>query len=43
MAVVIRDGLSTGLVADVARSYLVLGLWTVAGWTATAWVVGRRG
>jgi ABC-2 type transport system permease protein len=43
MAVVIRDGLSTGLVADVGRSYLVLGLWTVAGWAATAWVVGRRG
>jgi ABC-2 type transport system permease protein len=42
MAVVIRDALSTGLVTDVATSYVVLGLWTAAGWAATAWVVGRR-
>jgi ABC-2 type transport system permease protein len=43
MAVVIRDSLSTGLVTGVAQSYAVLGAWTVAGWVATAWVVGRRG
>lgn len=43
MAQVIRDALSNGLVADVGTSYLVLGAWTVAGWIATAWVVGRRG
>ncbi len=42
MSVVIRDGLSNGLVSDVGTSYAVLGLWTLAGWTATAWVVGRR-
>jgi ABC-2 type transport system permease protein len=42
MAVVIRDGLTDGLVTDVGRSYLVLAAWTIAGWAATAWVVGRR-
>ena len=42
MAHVIRDSLSDGLVTDVGISYLVLGVWTVAGWSATAWVVGRR-
>lgn len=43
MAQVIRDSLSNGFVANAAASYAVLGVWTVAGWTATAWVVGRRG
>lgn len=43
MAVVIRAALSDGLVTDVTTSYVVLALWTVAGWTATAWVIGRRG
>lgn len=42
MAQVIRDALTDGLVTDVAASYIALGVWTVAGWTATAWVVGRR-
>lgn len=42
MAVVIRDGLTSGLVTDVGRSYLVLAAWTIAGWSATAWVIGRR-
>ncbi len=43
MAQVIRDALTTGFVTDVGLSYAVLGAWTVAGWMATAWVVGRRG
>ncbi len=43
MAVVIRDGLSSGLVTEVGISYLVLAAWTAGGWIATAWVVGRRG
>jgi ABC-2 type transport system permease protein len=43
MAVVIRDSLSVGLVGDVSRSYFMLAAWTVAGWSAMAWVVGRRG
>lgn len=42
MAEVIRAGLSSGLVTDLARSYLILTAWAVAGWVMTAWVVGRR-
>jgi ABC-2 type transport system permease protein len=43
MATVIRDALSDGLTTGVLRSYLVLGLWTAAGWSVAAWVVGRLG
>jgi ABC-2 type transport system permease protein len=42
MAEVIRAGLSTGLVTDLTRAYLVLLAWTAAGWIMTTWVVGRR-
>ncbi len=42
MAQVIRAGLTTGLVTDLTRCYLVLFGWTIAGWAMTAWVVGRR-
>ena len=42
MAVVIRASLSDGLVTDVGTSYLVLAAWTLGGWLAAAWVVGRR-
>jgi ABC-2 type transport system permease protein len=42
MAQVIRGGLTIGLVDGLMASYLVLGLWTVAGWSLAAWVVGRR-
>jgi ABC-2 type transport system permease protein len=42
MAVVIRAGLTVGLVSDLTRSFLVLGAWTVAGWAMTGWVIGRR-
>lgn len=42
MGVVVRAGLTKGLVTDVGSSYAVLTAWTVAGWLATAWVVGRR-
>jgi ABC-2 type transport system permease protein len=42
MAVVIRASLSSGLVTDVGTSYLVLAAWTLGGWLAAAWVVGRR-
>jgi ABC-2 type transport system permease protein len=43
MGVVIRAGLTKGLVTDVMTSYLVLGAWTLAGCLVAAWVVGRRG
>ena len=42
MAVVIRAGLTVGLVSDLTRSFLVLGAWTAAGWAMTGWVIGRR-
>lgn len=42
MAELIRAGLTQGLVTDLARSYLILAAWTAAGWTMTAWMVGRR-
>lgn len=42
MSVVIRDGLTDGLVTDVAASYLVLTLWTVFAWGAAGWVVAKR-
>ncbi|HET9654557.1 MAG TPA: ABC transporter permease [Kineosporiaceae bacterium] len=42
MAVVVRAGLSDGLVHDVGTSYLVLLGWTVASWLGTSWVVTRR-
>jgi ABC-2 type transport system permease protein len=42
MAQVVRAGLTTGIVTDVAHWYLVLIVWTVIGWSLTAWVVGRR-
>ena len=42
MAVVIRDGLTDGLVTDVDRSYLVLALYTGASVVVAARVIGRR-
>jgi ABC-2 type transport system permease protein len=42
MAVVMRAGLTVGVVGDVTRSFLVLAAWTVAGCAATGWVIGRR-
>ena len=42
MAVVIRAGLTSGIVAHVATSFVVLAAWTAAGAAATAWVVGHR-
>lgn len=42
MAVVIRAGLTNGVVSDVATSFAVLGLWALGGCGLVAWVVGRR-
>jgi len=42
MAVVMRGGLTEGLVTDVGISYLVLGMYTAASVAVAAWVVGRR-
>jgi ABC-2 type transport system permease protein len=42
MANVIRAGLSQGLVDSLATSWTILGIWTLASWGLSAWVVGRR-
>lgn len=42
MAEIIRAGLTSGLVTDLARAYLILLAWTAAGWVMTALVIGRR-
>jgi ABC-2 type transport system permease protein len=42
MADVLRAGLTSGLVTDVGRSYLILGGWILVGCVLTALVVGRR-
>jgi len=43
MAVVIRAGLSTGVVTGCAAAFLVLGAWTAVGIAVTARVIGRPG
>jgi ABC-type uncharacterized transport system permease subunit len=42
LAVVIRAGLSVGLVSDLTQAFAVLAAWTVAGWAMTGRVIGRR-
>jgi ABC-2 type transport system permease protein len=43
IGVVVRAGLSSGLVSDVWQSFLALMAWTCAGWAVTALIIGRRG
>jgi ABC-2 type transport system permease protein len=43
MAVVIRDGLSDGLVDGTGAAYAVLAAWALVGLAVTAVLVGRRG
>lgn len=42
MAVIVRGGLTEGLVDGVAGSYLVVALWGIGAVGLTAWVLGRR-
>lgn len=42
MAVVIRAGLTDGVVSNVAASFAVLVVWALGGCGLVAWVVGRR-
>jgi ABC-2 type transport system permease protein len=42
MAVVIRAGLTVGVVSHTMTAFLILTAWTLAGIAATAWVIGRR-
>ena len=43
MGQVVRAGLTDGIVTDVARSFAVLGAWSVGAWMVMARVVGKRG
>jgi ABC-2 type transport system permease protein len=43
MANVMRAGLTDGIVTNLGRSYLVLGLWAVAATLVTSFVLRRRG
>jgi ABC-2 type transport system permease protein len=42
MAVIVRAGLTVGLVDDVAVSYAAVALWGAGAVALTAWVLGRR-
>jgi ABC-2 type transport system permease protein len=42
MAVIIRGGLTSGVVGDVTSSYAIVGLWGLAGAALSAWAIGRR-
>jgi ABC-2 type transport system permease protein len=42
MGVVVRAGLTNGLVSNVSRSYLILSAWTLVAGLVTALVLGRR-
>jgi ABC-2 type transport system permease protein len=42
MATLVRAGLSTGLVSDVARASLVVALWTLLSMVVVLWTMGRR-
>ncbi len=42
MAEVIRGGLTEGIVENLTRSYVTLGVWSVVAVAATAAVLGRR-
>lgn len=42
MAIVIRAGLTHGVVSGTSSSFLILGVWAAVGWTLTSWAVKRR-
>jgi ABC-2 type transport system permease protein len=42
MAQLIRAGLTNGMMTDVGRPFLVVGVWALLGSGLTAWAVGRR-
>jgi hypothetical protein len=43
MAVIVRAGLTAGLVDDVGRSYVIVAIWGVLGAAFSARALGRRG
>ncbi len=42
MGILVRAGLTSGLVTDVGRAYVVVALWTVVSVGVAAWAMGRR-
>jgi len=43
MAVIVRAGLTAGMVTGIASSYLIVAVWGIIGAAAAAWALGRRG
>jgi len=43
MAVIVRAGLTAGMVTGIASSYLIVAVWGIIGAAASAWALGRRG
>jgi len=43
MAAIVRAGLTTGLVAGIASSYVIVTVWGLVGVAVSAWALGRRG
>jgi ABC-2 type transport system permease protein len=43
MAVIVRAGLTAGLVTGVTSSYVMVAAWGIIGAAAAAWALGRRG
>ena len=43
MAVIVRAGLTTGMVTGIASSYVIVAVWGIAGVAVSAWALGRRG
>jgi ABC-2 type transport system permease protein len=43
MAVIVRAGLTAGMVTGIASSYLIVAAWGIVGAAAAAWALGRRG
>ena len=43
MAVIVRAGLTSGMVTGIASSYLVVAAWGIIGAGIAAWALGRRG
>jgi len=43
MAVIVRAGLTSGMVTGITSSYLIVAVWGVIGVAVSAWALGRRG
>lgn len=42
MAVIVRAGLTAGMVTGISSSYVIVAAWGIAGVAAAAWALGRR-